>query len=81
MKKLERVITRINKFRNEMIDMQIKLCSYPAIAPVNGGKGEAEKAKIILEMIKDIEFDSIKLIKAPDVLFIKEKILLKPHGF
>ena len=67
MTKLEKVINRINKYRNEMVDMQIKLCSFPAIAPANGGKGEAEKAEALLEMLKDIEFDKKDVIKAPDI--------------
>jgi len=67
MTKLEKVIHRINKYRNEMVDMQIKLCSIPAIAPVNGGDGEAKKAEAILEILKEMELDSIKVIKAPDI--------------
>lgn len=60
-------MTQIEKYRNEMVDMQIKLCSFPAIAPVNGGSGEAEKAEFILEMLPDIAFDKVDLIKAPDI--------------
>jgi len=67
MTKLEKVINRINKHRNEMVDMQIKLCSFPAIAPSSGGEGEAKKAEVILDLLKKIEFDSVKVIKAPDI--------------
>ncbi|MFO7980174.1 MAG: M20 family metallo-hydrolase [Candidatus Aminicenantes bacterium] len=67
MTKLEKVNNRINKYRNEMVDMQIKLCSIPAIAPINGGDGEAKKAEAILELLKEMELDSIKVIKAPDI--------------
>ena len=67
MTKLEKVISRIDTYRNEMVDMQIKLCSIPAIAPINGGNGETEKAEALLKILKDMEFDSIKVIKAPDI--------------
>jgi len=67
MTKLEKVISRIDTYRNEMVDMQIKLCSIPAIAPINGGDGETEKAEALLKILKGMEFDSIKVIKAPDI--------------
>ncbi|MFW6123730.1 MAG: M20 family metallo-hydrolase [Acidobacteriota bacterium] len=67
MTKLEKIINRINKYRNEMVDMQIKMCSIPAIAPANGGNGETKKAEVLLKLLKEMEFDSIKVINAPDI--------------
>ncbi|MBD3413589.1 MAG: M20 family metallo-hydrolase [Candidatus Aminicenantes bacterium] len=67
MTELEKITQRIDRYRNEMVDMQIKLCSVPAIAPINGGQGEAKKAELILDLLQDIDFESTQLIKAPDI--------------
>jgi succinyl-diaminopimelate desuccinylase len=58
---------RIDSFRDAMIDLQIKLCSLPAIAPENGGEGEAKKAQLLLEFLKESGYDRIDVIKAPDL--------------
>ncbi len=62
-----RINQRIDSFRNAMIDMQIRLCALPAISPESGGEGEAEKAELLLESLNSSGFDSIDLIKAPDL--------------
>ncbi|MFA9453146.1 MAG: M20 family metallo-hydrolase [Candidatus Aminicenantaceae bacterium] len=58
---------RIDRFRNAMIDLQVKLCAIPAISPASGGDGEAKKADLLLEHLNSTGFDSIDLIKAPDL--------------
>jgi succinyl-diaminopimelate desuccinylase len=50
-----------------MIDLQVQLCAIPAISPSNGGEGEARKADFLLKWIKDLGFESIDLVKAPDL--------------
>jgi len=67
MDNFERIINRIDSFRDEMIDMQIKLCSLPAISPENGGEGEFKKAGILLDFLKKTGFQNIDIIKAPDL--------------
>lgn len=67
MTRFEKITRRINSFRNEMIDMQIKLCAIPAIAPASGGEGERKKADVLLEFIKANSFRDIHVIKAPDL--------------
>ena len=67
MDKINRIYKRIQSFRNEMIDMQMKLCSLPAISPSIGGEGEAKKAEVLLDFIKKNGFQDINLIKAPDL--------------
>lgn len=67
MKNFERINKRIDTFRDEMIDLEIKLCSIPAIAPSSGGEGESKKAEILLDFLKENGFTSIELIKAPDL--------------
>ncbi len=64
---INKISDRIDSFRNEMIDMQIKLCSLPAISPSNGGEGEFKKAEVLLEFLKKNRFSSIDLIKAQDL--------------
>ena len=67
MDKFNRIIKRIDSFRDEMIDMQIKLCSLPAISPESGGEGEFKKAGILLDFLKKAGFQNIDIIKAPDL--------------
>lgn len=58
---------RIDRFRDEMVDLQIRLCAIPAIAPASGGEGEAEKAEFLSGFLKDNGFRDITLIKAADL--------------
>jgi len=67
MNTLKRISDRIDSFRNEMIDMQIKLCSLPAISPASGGEGEAKKAEVLVDFLKENGFINIDIIKAPDL--------------
>jgi succinyl-diaminopimelate desuccinylase len=62
-----KITDTIDSFRNSMIDMQIKLCSFPAISPSSGGEGESKKAEFLLEFLKDGGFANIEVIKAPDL--------------
>lgn len=64
---MDRIADRIDSFRDEMIDMQIQLCSFPAISPASGGEGEVKKAECLLEHIKANGFSDISVIKAPDL--------------
>ncbi|MCK4496422.1 MAG: M20 family metallo-hydrolase [Candidatus Aminicenantes bacterium] len=67
MNTLKRISDRIDSFRNEMIDMQIKLCSLPAISPASGGEGEAKKAEVLVDFLKENGFINIDIIKVPDL--------------
>lgn len=70
MKKTSRfaaVASRIDAFRDEMIDMQVKLCACPAVAPASGGQGEAQKAALLKKYLDQNGFSDISLIKAPDM--------------
>ncbi len=67
MTKLARVFRRVESFRDEMTNFQIRLASIPAIAPVNGGKGEGEKANFLLGFLQENGFENIEVIKAPDL--------------
>lgn len=67
MSEQEKIANRIDSFRDEMIDFQIKLCASPAIAPASGGEGEAQKAEVLLDFLKKNGFNPIEVIKAPDL--------------
>jgi succinyl-diaminopimelate desuccinylase len=67
MSKLGKILRRIDNLRDEMIDMQIRLCSIPAIAPSNGGEGEAKKAEAVLDFARETGCDACELVKAPDL--------------
>ena len=53
MNTFHKITDTIDSYRNEMIDMQIKLCSFPAISPASGGEGETKKAEFLLEFLKN----------------------------
>jgi succinyl-diaminopimelate desuccinylase len=67
MNSMEKIAKRINSFRDEMIDMQIKLCSLPAISPSSGGEGEIKKAEHLLGFLKRHGYSDVTTIKAPDL--------------
>jgi succinyl-diaminopimelate desuccinylase len=64
---MNKIAERIESFRDEMIDMQIQLCSFPAISPASGGEGEVKKAECLLEFLNANGFSDISVIKAPDL--------------
>ncbi|MGB9836196.1 MAG: M20 family metallo-hydrolase [Candidatus Saccharicenans sp.] len=66
-KAFSKLARRIESFRDEMVDLQMKLCAIPAIAPSSGGEGEARKAEFLEGYLKKIGLTEIKVIKAPDV--------------
>ena len=67
MTQFERVARRIESYRNDMTNMQIALCSLPAIAPSSGGEGEAKQAEYLMGFLRENGFEDISLIKAPDL--------------
>ncbi|MBN1939305.1 MAG: M20 family metallo-hydrolase, partial [Candidatus Aminicenantes bacterium] len=63
----DEIASRLDQYRNEMIDLQIKLATIPAIAPSSGGEGEARKADFLLEYLNKSDFVDIEVIKTPDI--------------
>jgi succinyl-diaminopimelate desuccinylase len=63
---LNTVFTKIESYKDQMIQMQGKLTEIPAIAPESGGKGEWEKAKLIKSYMMEIGFDKIEEYNCPD---------------
>ena len=63
---LERIIRRIDSYRDAMISMQFDLTAIPAISPDNGGDGEFNKAQLILKYLSVMNFPNVFQINAPD---------------
>jgi len=63
----DKIAKRIDSSRDEMIDLQVKLCALPAIAPASGGEGEMKKAEFLLDFLKRSGFQDITLLQAPDL--------------
>ena len=62
-----KISNRIDSYRDEMINLQIKLASLPAIAPASGGEGEIKKAEFLAKFLRENGFQDIEVIKAPDL--------------
>ncbi len=62
-----RIARRIESFRDEMIDMQVRLTALPAIAPASGGEGEGKRAEYLRRFLEANGFVDIQLLKAPDL--------------
>lgn len=65
-KNFNRLAKRIESFRQEMVDLQVKLCAIPAISPASGGEGEARKAEFLESYLRQCGFNEIMVVKAPD---------------
>lgn len=63
----DKICRRIDSTRNDMVDLQVKLASIPAIAPSSGGEGEAKKAEFLVDYLGKCGFVDIEVIKAPDL--------------
>jgi succinyl-diaminopimelate desuccinylase len=63
----DKLARRIEQYRDEMVDLQMKLCAIPAIAPSSGGEGEAKKAEFLVGWLKSNGFVDITVVKAPDL--------------
>ncbi|MEW5815924.1 MAG: M20 family metallo-hydrolase, partial [Spirochaetota bacterium] len=50
----------------KMVDLQRILTRIPAIAPDNGGVGEAEKGRALMEWLRGNGFPAIEILNAPD---------------
>jgi succinyl-diaminopimelate desuccinylase len=62
----ERIATRIDTYRDDMIELQKALTSAPAVGPVNGGDGEMLKAQMLKKRLIDMGFKSFSHYDAPD---------------
>jgi succinyl-diaminopimelate desuccinylase len=63
----DKIAALLDSYRNEMIDLQVKLGSIPALSPSSGGEGEAKKSEFLLAYLEKNGFRDIEVIKAPDL--------------
>ncbi len=61
----QKIRETIDAESSEMIKLQSELVAIPAIGPINGGSGEAEKAKYLLDYLSGLSLN-IKEYNAPD---------------
>jgi len=62
----ERVVRRIDSYRDEMIQLQIDLTAIPALSPDSGGDGEFKKSRFIIDYLTKHGFTDIREFNAPD---------------
>lgn len=60
----EQLSKRIDGYKDEMIEMQKKLISLPAVSPASGGKGEYQKGKYLEPFVRKV-FDKVIECHAP----------------
>lgn len=49
-----------------VIDLQRALTAIPALGPINGGPGEADKAAFLKKFMQDMGFSNVREFQAPD---------------
>jgi len=78
---LSTIFERIEGSRDDIVDVMCKMIRIPALAPVNGGNGEGERADMLLSLLKD--FDEIvrdDVIDDTDPTVMRPNILARKHG-
>jgi succinyl-diaminopimelate desuccinylase len=63
---MEKIFTRIDGYRDEIITLQRELTARVALGPQNGGSGEHEKIDFIKGLLEEMTPSDIDIIKAPD---------------
>ncbi len=60
------IFTRIDGYRDEIIDLQRELTARVALGPQNGGSGEHEKIAFIMDLVEKLGPSELRIVKAPD---------------
>ncbi len=63
----QNILSSLDKGKDEMAQTLMELIRIPAIAPENGGEGEAKKAEKLMQILEDVDFDKIERFDADDV--------------
>lgn len=66
MSNLQKILDRIDRYRDEVIEIQSELTSRVALGPDNGGSGEHEKAEYAKGLFKTLNPDVLEQYNAPD---------------
>jgi len=73
-----RITDRIDSYREAMIDLQIGLCSHPAVGPENGGDGELQKAHYLEKRLAEMGF---KHFQHYDARYERVSSKIRPNFF
>ncbi|MBN1524561.1 MAG: M20 family metallo-hydrolase [Spirochaetales bacterium] len=79
----EIIFNIIDSLQEEMIELQRKLTSIPAIAPESGGSGETDKARMLEEHLKSLSLGTIDHFDACDARVpsgVRPNIILSAAG-
>jgi succinyl-diaminopimelate desuccinylase len=60
------VFSQIDSLKQEMVESLVSLICVSAVAPENGGDGEALKAKCLQKLLEGVGFDRVERFDAPD---------------
>jgi len=63
----QNVFSEIDRQKDEMVQTLMELIRIPAIAPENGGEGEAKKAEKLIQILETAGFDKIERFDANDI--------------
>lgn len=63
---LDSICTSIDEMAETIVDLQRSLVAIPALGPRNGGQGELNKARFLMQYLKDMGFADIRRYDAPD---------------
>ena len=81
---VKKLLKTIDGYRDFIIDLQTKMTACPAVTPhTEGGLGETAKAQVLLETLKAMKFDEVKLIEAKDPASptgVRPNIVAKYYG-
>lgn len=64
--RFQRILKRIEGYEQEMVRLQLALTAIPALAPENGGDGEAERVKFLVSRLYEMGFPRVESCDAPD---------------
>lgn len=62
----EKISSRIDSYREDMIDLQKVLTAVSAVGPINGGDGEMLKAQLLKKRLQEMGFTDFRHYDAPD---------------
>ena len=62
----QKVLEAVEKLRDDMVNSLTDMCKIPAIAPESGGDGEVMRAEFLLELVKQLGFDHVAVVKVED---------------
>ena len=78
------LLKKIDGYKDFIIDLQTKMTACPAVTPhEKGGLGESAKAEVLLNVLKSMKFDEIKVLEFKDAASptgVRPNIVAKYYG-